>query len=54
MVQTVLQYALFILFPIGMYVTYKAMRDAKALNFERLKIVFSYIGALFSRLIPSR
>ena len=43
-----------ILFPIGMYVTYKAMRDAKALNFERLKIVFSYIGALFSRLIPSR
>ncbi|HMQ87792.1 MAG TPA: LptF/LptG family permease, partial [Flavilitoribacter sp.] len=43
-----------ILFPIGMYVTYKAMRDAKALNFERLKNVFSYIGSVFSRLIPSK
>lgn len=43
-----------VLFPIGMFVTYKAMRDAKTLNFERLNALFSYLFKKFRPLMPGR
>lgn len=43
-----------VLFPIGIFVTYKAMRDAKSLNFERLRILFSFLLRKLEALKPGK